>query len=363
MAIWDTLDNYPSGCSPPLTDYIQTDPKMKFSYHPENTTFQNGFLGVAPSIPATISGTLHIRFPEAVEAKSILLNFIGRETVEWVDLKRIRGQKIIVDKSISLWKSTREVGHELITDFDLPFEFQVPEDAVESFKTHFGNVTYTLRAIIKRKPKKKSNICEVRVPILRYTIPDPEEMRPLVIRSHSRPRQVPLSWNAILPSTFFHINNEESIKLQIIAHNPTLRIKKISACLKTLMTYTVDDSNVISLYREKRHSKHEVFLKDITIEPFGPDISFKADVKIRIPDDVPPTCKTKHITIKNEIQIKVTFEKSRHHVLIMREIFVGRNFNNERAGSLVRRSVRRSLDFSEIPAKPFATPSFELSHC
>ncbi|CAI2193440.1 2301_t:CDS:1, partial [Funneliformis geosporum] len=49
--------------STPLpSDYVKTDSRMFFSFHPENTSFQRGYLGVGES---TVSGTLHIRFPQA----------------------------------------------------------------------------------------------------------------------------------------------------------------------------------------------------------------------------------------------------------------------------------------------------------
>ncbi|CAG8673339.1 309_t:CDS:1, partial [Cetraspora pellucida] len=108
---------------------------MFFSYHPENTSFQKGYLGISTT---TISGTFHVRFPQAIEAKNITLAFIGREIVEWADLKKVKAEKIIVNKSVYLWQTTSELGHELLTDLDLPFEFPIPEDAIESFVTHYG---------------------------------------------------------------------------------------------------------------------------------------------------------------------------------------------------------------------------------
>ncbi|CAG8502864.1 1889_t:CDS:1 [Ambispora leptoticha] len=327
--------------TPPPSDYIKDDPRMFFSYHPEHTTFQSGYLGVSPT---TISGTLHVRFPEAVEAKNIILKFVGREAVEWVDLKKVRAEKIIIDKSIYLWQSKTEVGHELITDLDLPFEFDVPNNAYESFSADFGDVMYTLRATVNRKPKKKKTWCEVAVPILRWTIPDEEDLKPLLIKSHARPRKVPLSWQAILPQTFFDVNKDMLIKLRLTAHNPTLRIKKISAYLKTYVNYKVDDRAVSPANSDTRYSKHEIYGKDIMMTPMGPDTIFEANVVVKIPGNVPPTCQTKYITVKNEIQIKVTFERSSHHVLIIREILVGRNLLVDRAAA----TVRSSLNFSDI---------------
>jgi hypothetical protein len=219
--------------TPPPSDYVKNDPHMFFSYHPERTSFQSGYLGISHT---TVSGTLHVRFLEPVEAKNISVKFIGRETVEWVDLKKVHGEQVIVNKGMCLWQSRNGTGSELISEMDLPFEFDVPSDAMESFGSQFGNIEYTLRATVHRKPKKKRTWCEVVIPLWRWTVPDEEDMRPLVIKSPKRQRKVPLSWQAVLPQTFFDVNSDMLVKLRLIAYNPGLRIRKISACLKTYMT-------------------------------------------------------------------------------------------------------------------------------
>jgi hypothetical protein len=321
--------------TPLPTDYIKTDPRMFFSFHPENTSFQKGYLGIGTT---TISGTLHIRLPHAVAAKNITLNFIGRETVEWTDLKKIKAERILVNKSIYLWKSSTELGHELITDLDLPFEFEIPEDAIESFNTQFGKVQYTLRATVNRKPRRKKNSIEVLVPLCRWTIPNDQEMRPLVIKSHARHRKVPISWQAALPHTFFDVNSEALIQLRFTSHNPDLRIRKITTCLKTHINYFVDGRPE---QRQKHHSKYIVSGKDIMIAPMGANTIFEANTMITIPSNVPPTTKTKYMSIKNQIQIKVNFERSRHSVMIMKDITVGRNFLEDKSAA----DMRASMDY------------------
>jgi hypothetical protein len=316
-------------------DYLKSDSRMFFSYHPENTSFQKGYLGIGIT---TISGTLHIRFPHAVAAKNITLTFIGRETVEWVDLKKIHAEKIIVNKSIYLWQSSSELGHELVTDLDLPFEFEIPEDAVGSFHTQFGKVQYTLRATINRKPRRKKNSIEVMVPLSRWTIPDDQAIRPLVIKSHARHRKVPISWQAILPQTFFDVNSEALVKLKLTSQKPDLRVRKISTCLKTFVQYFVDGRPE---ERQRIHSKHVINGNDVLMTPVGTNTTFEANTLIRIPSNVPPTGKTKYMSIRNQIQIKVTFERSRHTVLITRDIIVGRNFLDDKSAA----DMRDSMDY------------------
>ncbi|CAB5216317.1 hypothetical protein RhiirA5_185525 [Rhizophagus irregularis] len=322
--------------STPLpSDYLKSDSRMFFSYHPENTSFQKGYLGIGVT---TISGTLHIRFPHAVAAKFITLNFIGRETVEWVDLKKIRAERIIIDKSYKLWESSTELGHELITDLDLPFDFEIPEDAIGSFQSQFGKVQYTLRATIYRKPRRKKHSIEVLVPLSRWTIPTDQEIRPLVIKSHARHRKVPISWQAVLPQTFFDVNSEALIKLKLTSQKPDLRVRKISTCLKTFVQYFVDGRPE---ERQRLHSKHVITGNDVMMTPVGTNTTFEANTMIRIPSNVPPTGKTKYMSIRNQIQIKVTFERSRHNVMITREIIVGRNFLNDSSAA----DMRDSMDY------------------
>ncbi|CAG8517014.1 13559_t:CDS:1 [Funneliformis caledonium] len=334
--------------STPLpSDYVKTDSRMFFSYHPENTSFQRGYLGVGVS---TISGTLHIRFPQAVEAKNITLNFTGREIVEWVDLKKVRAEKIIDNKQIYLWQSSSELGHELITDLDLPFEFEIRDDFIGSFNSQLGKVQYTLRATINRKPRRKKHSVEVLVPLCRWSIPKQEEMRPLVIKAHARNRKVPLSWQAILPQTFFDVNSETLVKIRLTSHSPNLRIRKISACVKTCIIYSVDDRGVIPVQREKRHQKHIIAGKDILITPMGPDTIFEGNAIVKVPSNIPPSGKTKFMCVKNKLQIKVTFERSRHSVMIMREIVIGKNFLDDKSAADMRDSMDyfSGTEFTEV---------------
>jgi len=327
--------------STPLpTDYIKSDTRMFFSYHPENISFQKGYLGV-PGV-TTISGTFHIRFPHAIEARNVTLNFTGKEIVEWIDLKKIRAEKIIVNKLMYLWQSTTELGHELITDLDLPFDFEIPQDAIESFNTHFGKVQYTLRATINRKQRRKKHFIEVLVPLCRWTIPSDHEIRPLIIKSHVRHRKIPISWQAVLPQTFFDINSEALIKLKFTSHNPDLRIRKISTCLVTYVQYFVDRH---PQQRHKYHKKHHTPGKDILMRPMGTNTIFETNTMIRIPSDVPPSGKTKYMSIKNQIQIKVTFERIRNTVMIVRDIIVGRNFLEDKSAA----DMRDSMEFVSDP--------------
>ncbi|RHZ79412.1 hypothetical protein Glove_146g62 [Diversispora epigaea] len=76
-----------------------------------------------------------------------------------------------------------------------------------------------------------------------------------------------------------NINFEIVIKLRLTSHNPELRIHKINSL----------------------HGK------DITMIP---DTIFVTSVIVNISNDVMPTCETKYITVRNEIRIKMAFERS-----------------------------------------------------
>ncbi|CAG8542799.1 2476_t:CDS:1 [Paraglomus brasilianum] len=310
--------------APPPADYIQSSQHMFFSYLPENVSFQSGYLGITHT---TVSGTLHVRFPKSIEAKSITLKFVGREVVEWSDMKKARGEKIILDKSTYLWRSDSGVGHQLITDLDLPFEFAVPNDAIESFDGRFGSVTYTLQATVNTKPKRLNTCCEVIVPLWRWTRPNEEDLRPLVIKSSpKKARKVPLSWQAILPQTFFDINSEILARLRFVAHIPTLKIRKITATLKTITSYALEDRSVMPVQKSKQQAKHIIHGSEILANSMGPETVFEASVGVKIPASILPTIKTKYITVTNQLEIKVMFERSKHHVLIVKDVFIGRRW-------------------------------------
>ncbi|CAG8468311.1 857_t:CDS:1 [Funneliformis mosseae] len=305
--------------TPHPNDYIKSDHHMFFSFHPDSSSFLSGYLGVNT---AKISGTLLIRFPQEIEAREIILHFIGREKVEWKD------EYIIVNKQEKLWTTSNPIGHELIGDFTLPFEFQVPSDAVESFESHYGSVRYTLKAVIIRKEKKKKNCAEVIVPIWRWSQPPDEELRPLVIKSKFiQQRKHQIEWEAELPQTFFDINSKRfKVKLKMICHRPDLRIRKIISYLKGIIR---DKADNLSSEKKQYWYKGEMSGKDIIMVPNGTDTIFEAMVVIDIPSNILPTCQTIYMKIINEMQIKVIFERSNTFVLITKEILVGRNINRE----------------------------------
>ncbi|SRR6266542_5398581 len=304
--------------APNPNDYIKSDHRMSFSFHPENSSFLSGYLGVNTT---TISGILLIRFPHAIEAKEVNLYFTGRE--------KVKDEKIIiVDKHEKLWTTSNPVEYELIKDLTLPFEIQVPPDAIESFESQFGSIRYTLKAVMIRKQQKTTWI-EVIVPVWRWSQPSDEELRPLVIRSKAiQQRKHQIEWEAVLPGTFFDIDSKFKVKLKMICHSPDLRVKKINTYLKGI-GYKTDDSSILSFDKEQYWYKGEMSGKDIIMIPNGTDTIFEIKVPIDIPCDIHPTCQTKYMKIINEIQIKVIFERSNTYILITKEILVGRNFNTK----------------------------------
>ncbi|RIA91301.1 hypothetical protein C1645_805256 [Glomus cerebriforme] len=170
---------YVAASTPHPNDYIKSDRHIYFSFHPEKSSFLSGYLGINTT---TISGSLLVRFSPAVKAIEINLYFIGREKVEWIDLLKVKNEKILVEKHETLWKTTNPIGYELITDLTLPFEFQVPSDAIESFNSNYGSIQYTLKAEVDKQNNKKT-WTEVIVPIWRWTRPSNEELKPLIIKS------------------------------------------------------------------------------------------------------------------------------------------------------------------------------------
>src|SRR4051812_27685736 len=98
--------------TPHTNDCIKSDHRMFFSFDPEKSSFLSGYLGINVT---TITGTLLVRFTQAIKAREINLYFIGREKV----LRKIKKEKIILKQHEMLWKSTNPIGYELITDLTL----------------------------------------------------------------------------------------------------------------------------------------------------------------------------------------------------------------------------------------------------
>ncbi|PKK67576.1 hypothetical protein RhiirC2_852056 [Rhizophagus irregularis] len=129
-----------------------------------------------------------------------------------------------------------------------------------------------MRATINRKTRRKKNSIKVLVPLSRWTIPTDQEIRPLVIKSHARHRKVLISWQAVLPQTFFDVNSEALVKLKLTSQKPDLRVRKIRTCLKIFVQYFVVGQPE---ERQRLHSKHTIITgNDVLMTPVGTNTTF-----------------------------------------------------------------------------------------
>ncbi|CAB4433205.1 unnamed protein product [Rhizophagus irregularis] len=84
-------------------------------------------------------------------------------------------------------------------------------------------------------------------------------------------RSLYISWQAVLPQTFFDVNSEALIKLKLTSQKPDLRVRKIRTCLKIFVQYFVVGQPE---ERQRLHSKHIITGNDVLMTPVGTNTTF-----------------------------------------------------------------------------------------
>ncbi|CAG8704574.1 14464_t:CDS:1, partial [Acaulospora morrowiae] len=293
--------------TPRPEEYIISNHCMFFSYQPEQASFITSHpwdKGI------TVAGTVVIRLPQVTEVHKVLVEFKGRETVKWSKLGKVYCENII-ERSEVIWQSENLWGYELKDELILPFEIKVPVEIPESFETGHGNVKYTLKATLNTSRDMKPIHIEVLVPITKWSKPSVEDLQPLTIKSQNKNRKNLVSWRIILPKTSWDLGSKFDFKLQIVGHNPELRVHKINTSLKNFIRYKFDgDDDSWTFKKEHRCFKRVIRSKDIIIFPEGTDCIFEATIEMQVPGDAIPTFETRFMKIVNQLQVKVFYERS-----------------------------------------------------
>src|SRR6266496_1491921 len=106
---------------PPKSQYKNSCKNIYFSYSPNNSNFQQGYLGIQQT---KITGTLHIRRPitNPLLTDKIEIIFTGKEFVKWSEVEMSNNiNKNLIELSYIIWESRFKGVYQEITELDLPF--------------------------------------------------------------------------------------------------------------------------------------------------------------------------------------------------------------------------------------------------
>lgn len=231
---------------PPIEDYRHYSSKAYFTYLPNQTQFQQGYLGVQPS---RICGFFHLQYSDKkpLRVERIELIFKGKVSVKW-DIRRgsesrtFRKSNKFIRFEKQLWSSSAKGDFEPITKLDLPFEFKIPEVAptsipfIEAEYTTNGSINYSIKAKIHRKSVMKRSsykIVEVWIFLNRYVLLPPipnYEILPMIKKAEMFECQVTFE------KTIFDINsgvinvpiNVKLLDMRVTVKNVILKLKQFT---------------------------------------------------------------------------------------------------------------------------------------
>ncbi|CAG8533711.1 4910_t:CDS:1 [Diversispora eburnea] len=264
---------------PPKDDYRHYSSKAYFTHLPNQTQFQQGYLGVQPS---KVCGFFHLRYSDDYPLKVDLIELIfkGKVSVKWPQKTEagtsvtLRGINKFVRLTKQLWSSPQG-NFESITKLDLPFEFNIPEVSptsipfIEAELSTVGKINYSIKARIHRKSliKKSANkIVEVWININRYILLPPiqnYEILPMIKKSKM------IECQATLNHTIFDINSGIiNVPIKFTLFDMRTIVKKVVIKLKQYSRLKVDN---LAKINSNYVASHEVSGNQILVNPDSPN--------------------------------------------------------------------------------------------
>ncbi|RIA88733.1 hypothetical protein C1645_774273, partial [Glomus cerebriforme] len=225
---------------PPKSQYINSCKNIFFSYSPNNSNFQQGYLGIQQ---AKITGTLHIRRPvtNPLLTDKIEIIFTGKEFVKWGEVEM--GNNInnnLIELSYIIWESSIKGVYQKITELDLPFEIPLPDYLPSCFlfkRPIKSKIYYILNAKFSRPTKLFGLKCDYKLvsvicPVMRWNLPIRPTLQLIPMIRTSMPTLKGVECEVNLDQTIFGIGNSIKIPINLTLENMKVYVKRIKICLK-----------------------------------------------------------------------------------------------------------------------------------
>ncbi|CAG8555958.1 9673_t:CDS:1, partial [Scutellospora calospora] len=325
--------------------YKHHSTKAYFSYPFSQNQFQIGYLGTQPS---RLIGTLHLRYPSSspLLTDKIELMFIGKEYIQWTEVKKSANQNIkICEISIILWESSVKGLYQEITELDLPFEIELPDDLPSSLKFNKpakSKISYKISAKIFRpikllKSQYGTKKIEIRCPIKRWSLPVCTDTdiysSPMnsMIRT-SGPSAKGVECEIMLEKTSFGIESTIFVPIRLILNNMKVYVKKIYISLKEYHQLVVKQTtNIYS----KDLIKDEVFGDQVmlvcgTLNEYA--IKLKMDLN-KVKKPIVCSFRDEHVVVWHKIKLMIVLNNA-PAISFEKEIKIGYIISEEDAISI-----------------------------
>ncbi|CAG8434898.1 773_t:CDS:2 [Diversispora eburnea] len=344
---------------PNRSDYEAYSSKCFFSYPPNGTRFQTGYLGIGPSI---VSGRFHLRYPKnrSINISKITLSLKGGESFSYSKLDSVQTvNNNFFESNIVLWSSA-----------DLRFTFKLDDDLPPSFiYNNIANnvstcgVIYMFEAIIYNNTgvhKVIRCIC----PITRWSLPNLVKQPELL----TRPKYNNRRWNnltnfgggngseieniiyhAKLENKTFNMGSTLNLLVSLILPPTfTSSIKEVRLGIKEYQILQEAGYNIhLSKYKVANNvHKGKEFIKKLIIDEKDgkiKEIRYLLDLELEIPkyDIMPDFDNTRELNHANlEHQLKVRIKFGRFKSLILKgEILIKKSLSEKKLDEAIKNGM------------------------
>ncbi|CAO3700355.1 unnamed protein product [Rhizopus stolonifer] len=182
-----------------------------------------------------LQGQLTLKLLESTKIKVVRLSFSGRAKVAWSDGSGPQhDRRVVIEETKEFFKNNQDESKKLqewnAGHYSWPFEFQIPGNLPQAFKSDEASISYTLNAVVERKAFYINTTAQRDVKILRSVLPSDFELtRPLEM-DNSYGDMIAYSFK--LPSNLYAFGNRIPINFKIIPMCQSVRLKSLIVSIK-----------------------------------------------------------------------------------------------------------------------------------
>ncbi|CAG8442309.1 18744_t:CDS:1 [Acaulospora morrowiae] len=313
---------------PAQSDYEIYNPKTFFSYPPNGSGFQTGFLGVGPSI---VSGGFHIKYPknQPLKISKITLSLIGGEVFSYSMMDSVHTvDKKFFESTLDLWESA-DHQDEPISDLDLRFRFRLDDDLPPSlaYNNIAHNVStcgilYILEATLYNHQNSVQGVyrsIKLNCPITRWNLPN-KIKQSIELSQLSRP-EYNRKWNiskgiddiiysANLDYKWYAIGSTLEMPIALVLPCTSMSVKEVHAEIKEYHVLQ-DKGYCVHVTKQKVFSntfKGKEFSKvENTKNKYLLTLKLKIPSNNIIPDFDDDTRELNHVQLVHQLKIRIKF--------------------------------------------------------
>ncbi|KAK9718810.1 hypothetical protein K7432_005210 [Basidiobolus ranarum] len=262
-----------------------------------NTIYANPYMGLDMQ-QMSLRGVVALNSSALLKVKRIFLQFSGKLAMTFPGtLKKTR--RNIVDLTITLLEPKKVAS--ISGQHMFPFEILLPNDLPESFRSEYGKIKYTLKAVVETTFISSDLKSEVPVYIQRNIdmMEEPSEEYKL---DQTLPNKV--ACKAALPTAKYTPGEKFDIQISALALDPTVKVTNVTCALKEYTYFHIPSKS-----DQTRLSVAEYVKRlSTTSTLFNTDENTKT-LLMKVPENTSLNCINTLVDVTHDIVVRVDWEK------------------------------------------------------